>query len=131
MSEYEFSDSQNQSFDQLANALQRFAIIFGVWGASFVIMAVLDMSMAALGIEGGSQNHAGAAVSVVTGVACVIIALMMLKPVKNFRRITTTSGKDISELLGALAHLNASHGYLRLVLAILFVGSLIGMFALL
>jgi hypothetical protein len=55
----------------------------------------------------------------------------LLKPVNNFRRITTTSGKDISELLEALSYLNTSHGYLRLVLALLFAGCLIGMIALL
>jgi hypothetical protein len=126
MSEYEFSDTQNELFEKLANALQRFALIFGIWSAMFVVMALLDMIMPSLdNISGGIQSYIGPVVSIVIGIACVIIAVMFMKPVQNFRRITTTSGTDISELLEALRSLNTSHGYLRLVLALMFMGALL------
>jgi hypothetical protein len=131
MSEYEFSDKQNETFDQLANALQRFAIIFGIWGACFAAMVAMDMGASAFGASGGTGNPIGAIAALAAGAACVVIAFLLLKPVKNFRQITTTKGRDIAELIQAFSSLNTAAKYLQLVLAILFVGSLVGISSLL
>ena len=119
MAEYEFTSEQNKTFDSLANSLQRFAIVFGIWGALFVVMGILDFI--------GAATPFGGLVSAVAGIAIVIMAFLFLKPVQNFRRITTTEGQDISELLAALKLLNSSHNLLRIVLGLIFVGALIGL----
>jgi hypothetical protein len=119
MAEYEFTDEQNKTFNKLATSLQRFAIIFGIWGALFVVMGVMDFT-------GESQAPFGGLVSAIAGLSIVITAFLFLKPVQNFRRITTTQGQDISELLTALKLLNSSHNLLRLVLGIVALASLVG-----
>ena len=119
MAEYEFTSEQNETFDKLATSLQRFAIIFGIWGALFVVMGVLDFT--------GGAIPFGGLVSAIAGIAIVIMAFLFLKPVQNFRGITTTEGQDISELLTALKLLNSSHNLLRLILGLIFLGSLIGL----
>ena len=119
MAEYEFTSEQNETFDKLANSLQRFAIIFGIWGALFVVMGVLDFT--------GAATPLGGLISAIAGIAIVIMAFLFLKPVQNFRRITTTEGQDISELLSALRLLNGSHNLLRIVLGLIFLGALIGL----
>jgi hypothetical protein len=118
MAEYEFTDEQNRTFDKLASALQRFAILFGIFG---VLMVVLG----ALNLLSGNGPQAGAAIQALAGVLIMVIAFLFLKPVQNFRRITTTSGQDISELLGAVGHLNTSHNLLRLVLGVMFLVAII------
>ena len=119
MAEYEFTSEQNETFDKLANSLQRFAIIFGIWGALFVLMGALDFI--------GATASFGGLIQAIVGIAIVIMAFLFLKPVQNFRRITTTEGQDISELLSALRLLNGSHNLLRIVLGLVFLGALIGL----
>ena len=121
MSEYEFTNEQNEIFSKLANALQRFAIIFGLFGVLLIVMAVADM----MGSE-PTKNMIYVGSCVVGGAVCAFLAFLFLKPVQNFRSITTTKGQDISELLTALGHLNASHNFLRIVLFFFVAGSLIG-----
>jgi hypothetical protein len=57
--------------------------------------------------------------------ATAALALMFLRPLDNLKRITTTEGQDISELLGALSDLNQSFGLFRIFVALLFIAMII------
>ena len=113
MAEYEFTNEENKTFDSLANALRRFALTFATWAGLLVLMGLA-------GFTGGRSAYGNIAMIVVGG-ATIVLALMFLKPVGNFKRITTTQGQDVSELLGALDELNKSFSLLRIFVALFFV----------
>ena len=113
MAEYEFTNEENTTFDSLASALRRFALTFATWAGLLVLMGLA-------GFTGGRSAYGNIAMIVVGG-ATIVLALMFLKPVGNFKRITTTQGQDVSELLGALDELNKSFSLLRIFVALFFV----------
>ena len=123
MSEYEFTGEQNQAFDKLAKTLRNFAIAFGIWAALLLVMGVVGMG----GGIGTGWSPISSIVVIFAGIVGVIIAFLFLKPVGNFRRITTTEGNDITELLTALENLNKSHNLFRIAVAVAFLASFIGL----
>lgn len=120
MSEYEFTEQQNQVLDGLSGALRRLAIVIAVFAAVLVAFgAVPDASRSifiTIGIIGA-------------GVLSLVMAYLFMQPLDNFRRITTTKGKDLSEFLTALDHLNKAHNMFRLILILLVLAQSAGVVA--
>ena len=117
MSEYEFTVEENKTFDSLAGALSKFAYTFAVYAVGLIVMGLLAFV---------AERPLTMSISmVVTGAITVVLALMFLKPVDNFKRITTTQGQDISELLGAMGNLNKTFGLLRVGMAVFLVSMII------
>jgi hypothetical protein len=113
MSEYEFTVEENKTFDALADALRKFAYTFAVYAVGLIVMGLLGFF---------AERPLTMSISMlVLGPITVVLALMFLKPVDNFKRITTTQGQDISELLGALGHLNKTFSLLRVGMAVFLV----------
>ncbi|HEY5678583.1 MAG TPA: hypothetical protein VIS55_00795 [Pseudomonadales bacterium] len=125
MAEYEFSEEDNKTFDSLSRALRRFALTFAAFA---VLLAIMGIIWIATGMPNPPTDS-----SAVEGVPWLIIvvyvgipataalALMFMQPLDNLKRITTTEGQDISELLAALGDLNQSFGLLRIFVAVLFI----------
>jgi hypothetical protein len=118
MAEYEFTSEENKTFDSLAGALRRFALTFAVFAALLAVMGVMGFFFGRPFVESASW--------LIVGAATVFLALMFLKPVDNFRHITTTQGQDISELLGAMGQLNKAFGLLRIGVALILVAMIFG-----
>jgi len=111
MVDYEFTTEHNVTFDKLSSTLRRFAFVFGFWMLTLIIWG------AALYIDGTFPMPQVLA-AVGTGSLGLIISYLFLQPLDNFRRITTSKGKDIPELMEALADLDIAHNFLRLIIAI-------------
>jgi len=111
MVEYEFTAEHNVIFDKLSSTLRRFAFVFGFWMLTLIIWGVV------LYVDGSFPIPQVLAV-VGTGLLGLIISYLFLQPLDNFRRITTSKGKDIPELMEALEDLDIAYNFLRLIIAI-------------
>ena len=111
MVEYEFTTEHNVIFDKLSSTLRRFAFVFGFWMLTLIIWGVV------LYVDGSFPIPQVLAV-VGTGLLGLIISYLFLQPLDNFRRITTSKGKDIPELMEALEDLDIAYNFLRLIIGI-------------
>lgn len=132
MAEYEFSEADNKTFDLLSRALRRFALTFAAFAVVLTIMGSIWIAMITAGTPDSSTSSPAVGgvpwllIVVYAGIpATAALALMFLRPLDNLKRITTTEGQDISELLGALSDLNQSFGLFRIFVALLFIAMII------
>ncbi len=128
MAEYEFSEEENKAFDALAAALRRFALTFAVFAVLLAVIGSFWIALITADAPGAATSTpaVGGATWIIVVVyagipATAALALLFLKPLDSFKRITTTEGQDISELLAALGDLNLSFGLLRMFVVLLFI----------
>ena len=114
MIDYEFTTEHNVTFDKLSSTLRRFAYVFGFWMLTLIAWGT------ALYIDGAYSMPQVLGV-IGTGSLGLIISYLFFQPLDNFRRITTSKGKDIPELMEALADLDIAHNLFRLIIAICLV----------
>jgi hypothetical protein len=92
--EYEFSKEENKVFASLSRWMIILAIVIIIGGIATILSFVLDvisvpvMSLALI-------------VTLVSGIMYCIMGLTFYFPTDNFKRIVTTKGKDITELMTA------------------------------
>ncbi|MEM7118197.1 MAG: hypothetical protein AAF614_37565 [Chloroflexota bacterium] len=120
MSEYEFTKQENVEIGKMTATLRWFAILFGLYAVSFLIWTIARVVMG----EGELIRDIGPAIA---GLIAVGVAYLMYQPLDNFKRITTTEGNDISELMTGLKELTRAHKLLRIVLVIFVVFYAIGL----
>lgn len=111
MADYEFTTEQNLTFEKLSSTLRGFAYVFGFWMLTLIAWGI------ALFVDGGYPMPQVLGV-IGAGSLGLIISYLFLQPLDNFRRITASKGKDIAELMEALADLDAAHNFLRLIIAV-------------
>ena len=110
MSEVELSRSQNVAFGKLS---QRVLYV----GVLFVAMGVVRLITGVIGVEFNFETI----MDVVDAILLIVIGVVLYRPADNFKRIVTSAGKDISELMTAVTELGSGF---RIVL-VLFVIKLI------
>ena len=88
MAEYEFTAEQNQSIDELRQKLFHVSLMLAVAGALLVVAIHLTADTTR-GIWGG----------VIPAVGFVLLGFVYYLPVDNLKRVTTTKGHDILEMM--------------------------------
>jgi hypothetical protein len=97
MAEYEFTDEENRHIDSLGRRLQHIAVLFLVLGVLQLVQSFLLTDTAARWIS--------------LGASLLILGLgwLFIRPLDNLRRITTTEGQDIGEVVVAIKDLRAAY----------------------
>ena len=97
MANYEFTDHQNRTMNSLAKRLAIFGILIGLGGVAIVISAI-----GYLRAEGFSLAHY---LFFLIGIVTIVMGIVFYRPSDNLKRIVTTEGSDVQELMTALKEL--------------------------
>ncbi len=89
--EYEFSKEENKVFASLSTWMIILAIVIIIGGIATIASFILDLPA-----FGFAQI-----LTLVSGIMYCIMGLTFYFPTDNFKRIVTTKGKDITELMTA------------------------------
>lgn len=87
MSEHEFTTEQNKVFSNLYKRMLLMAILVLVGGAYSIVFALTGSFQLLL---------------IVSGILYVVMAITFYLPLDNFKKIISTEGQDITELMTAL-----------------------------
>jgi hypothetical protein len=113
--EHEFGTDGNQALLRLSEELSRFSVMIGVVG-----MALVGLGVTAVAI-GGYGYRAGGLASIALGLIAMIGGGLFLRPRATFKRITHTTGRDVTRLMDALDYLDRAHGLFRTLLILFLV----------
>ena len=100
---YEFDDTQNAVFIKLAGAMMFVA----------VAMLVLSAIVASAALVLARSTVAGTAILAPLGIAVAVMGAQLFRAARRFRRIVTTRGNDISNLMVALDEMAVAYGVQR------------------
>lgn len=97
MTQYEFTEEENRHIDSLRRKVQQVSVLFLILGALQLVQSFL--------LTDETQRW------ISLGAALLILGLgwLFLRPLDNLRRITTTTGQDIREVVIALEDLRAAY----------------------
>ena len=87
---YEFTESQNQKFRQLTRSMRRIVVLLTLVGGNALFQYYFDV------VEGRRNITL-----LLEGLAYLLFSFMVYLPIARFKKIFTTSGRDIEELMGA------------------------------
>lgn len=133
--QYEFNASQNEIINQLAQAIIWVRLPLIVTG---VCQAVIAVGLA-FRVERDGAHIVGVMGYAIASVVCFMLSNWLLRAASAFNLVTTTSGRDISHMMTALANLSAWFDLLAffvklyvallgLILTVLMFGLLFGTF---
>ena len=106
MSEYEFSKQEEQTIASLG---QRMSIVAGLIAATGIGRIIHGLVLG-----GGAEGFSGAViVFLIIALVNVAIGIVFYRPTNNFKRIATTEGNDIKELMSAFAKLTSGFNLLN------------------
>jgi hypothetical protein len=115
MAEYEFTAEENRVVDQVSRKLKHIAILFLALGA----LQLADAFM--LTDPTGRWTSMGAALLL------LLLGWLFWRPLDNFRRIITTEGSDIREVITALKDLRLAYLGAEIILIVLAAGIIVEM----
>jgi hypothetical protein len=113
MAEYEFTDEENRHIDSLRRKLRHIAVLF-------LLLGVLQLVQSFL-----LTDETGRWISL--GASFLILGLgwLFMRPLDNLRRITTTEGQDIREVVIAIKDLRAAYLGAEIIMLIFAAGIII------
>jgi hypothetical protein len=97
MTAYEFTESQNQQIDEIAGKLSHISMLFYAFGVLQLLEATL--------ISAGAVVWGATA----SGLLFLGLGFVYQRPLDNFKKITTTEGSDIPELMIGLDDLHVAY----------------------
>jgi hypothetical protein len=106
MEEHEFTEEENKVFNGLIRNMILLAVMIIVGG------------IGSLSQVRGAENPA---LMIAEGITYFIMAIVFFLPLNNFRRIVTTEGKDITELMSGFEKIRKAWVLLNIVTAIIVV----------
>jgi len=115
MAEYEFTAEENTHVDQLRRKLQHVAILFLVLGVLQLIESFL------------LKDPTGRWISMGGAILLLALGWLFWRPLDNFRRIISTEGQDIREVVTAIRDLRAAYLGAEIILIILAAGIIVEM----
>lgn len=124
MAEYEFSQEENAVFEALSGKMARIGILI-------IVLAVLRL-LEGVGITRTEGLSLDAILGYLQGIVYAVMGVSIYRPSDNLKRIVTTSGKDIAELMGGIGELNMGFGVaavLALVMTILIIVNIVRLFS--
>jgi hypothetical protein len=97
MTQYEFTEEENRHIDSLRRKVQQVSVLFLMLGVLQLVQSFL--------LTGETERW------ISLGAALLILGLgwLFTRPLDNLRRITTTTGQDIREVVIALEDLRAAY----------------------
>ncbi len=113
MSQYEFSEKENQIIDSLS----KWMLVFGWFLAAASLAALIVPSVLHI-IQNGFELLILTEIGI--GIVVVLFGVAFILPVDNLKRIVKTEGSDIDELMTALKEIGLFLG-IGLVMAILLI----------
>lgn len=113
MAEYEFTAEENRHINQVRRKLLHIAVLTLVLGVLQLIASFLLTDTADRWISLGS--------------ALLLLALgwLFLRPLDNFRRVVSTEGHDIREIVTAIKDLRAAYLGAEIILVVLAAGIIV------
>lgn len=113
MAEYEFTAEENQRIEQLRQKIQHIAVLFLALGVLQLVQSFMLVEPTARWISLGG--------------AVLLLALgwLFFRPLDNFRRIVTTEGQDIREVVTAIRDLRTAYLGAEIILIILAAGIIV------
>jgi hypothetical protein len=103
MTQYEFTSEQNKVIGHVALRCMINAVLLALLGVVGLIGALISL---------GDNVALISIVGILYGVVFITMGVMFFRPADNFRRVTTTEGSDITEIMTGL---NELRGGFRLV----------------
>ncbi len=100
---FEFDDSQNATFAKLASVMMFVA----------VTMLLLSAFVGSAAILVARSTLAGAAILAPLAIAVAVMGAQLFAAARRFRRIVTTRGNDINNLMTALEQMAVAYGVQR------------------
>jgi len=97
MAQYEFTAEENRHIDQLRRKLQHISMLFLLLG----VLQLIESFML--------PDPAGRWISLAAAVLILGLGWLFMRPVDNFRRVVTTEGHDIREVVTAIKDLRAAY----------------------
>ena len=113
MAEYEFSAEENRLVDQVRRKLQHVAILFLVLGALQLIESFM------------LSDPTGRWISLGSAILVLALGWLFWRPLDNFRRIVSTQGQDIREVVTAIKDLRAAYLGAEIILVVLAAGIIV------
>ena len=102
MSEYEFSDAENEVFTKLNKNMLLASLLLVLSGLVALILGIT----------------AGSVFDIISGITVITIGISLYFPTDNFRNIVSTTGEDIKELLTAFSELDKGWLIVNIISAI-------------
>lgn len=109
MAQYEFTPEQNKVIGHVALRCIVNAVLLALLGLVGLVGAIMSLGDAALFLS---------IVGMLYGIVFITMGIMFFRPADNFRRVTTTEGNDIAEVITGLKELR---GGFRLVSILIIV----------
>ena len=109
MSQYEFTPEQNSVIRAVALRCVVQAVLFAILGAITIVIWFATKS----GLSGYMSF-----VSIFAALLLIAMSIVFYRPADNLRRITTTSGNDITELMTAMKEFNMGFNLLNILMVI-------------
>jgi hypothetical protein len=113
MAEYEFTAEENRHIDTLRRKLLHIAILF-------LVLGLLQLAQSFL-----LTDDMGRWVSLAAALLLLGLAWLFMRPLDNFRRIVTTEGRDIREVVIAIKDLRAAYVGAEIILVIFVAGIIV------
>lgn len=113
MAQYEFTAEENRHIDQLRTKVQHIAILFVVLGVLQLVQSFLV------------ADPTGRWISLAGAVLLLVLGWLFFRPLDNFRRIVSTEGQDIREVVTAIKDLRTAYLGAEIILVILAAGIIV------
>ncbi|TFG86838.1 MAG: hypothetical protein E4H19_04360 [Chromatiales bacterium] len=113
MAEYEFSDEENRHIDSLRRKLQHIAILFLLLGALQLVQSFL------------LTDETARWISLAASILILGLGWLFIRPLDNLRRIITTEGQDIREVVIAIKDLSSAYLGAEIIMLIFAAGIII------
>lgn len=108
--EYEFSIEENRHIDQLRRKLQHISILFLLLG----VLQLIESFML--------PDPTGRWISLAAAILILGLGWLFMRPIDNFRRVISTQGQDIREVVTAIKDLRAAYLGAEIILLIFSAG---------
>ncbi len=115
MAQYEFTAEENRHIDQVRRKLQHIALLFLVLGVLQLIGSFL------------LTDPTGRWISLGSALLLLALGWLFWRPLDNFRRIVTTEGQDIREVITAIKDLRAAYFAAEIILIVFAAGIIVEM----
>ena len=113
MAQYEFTAEENRHIDQVRRKLQHIALLFLVLGVLQLIGSFL------------LTDPTGRWISLGSAILLLALGWLFWRPLDNFRRIITTEGQDIREVITAIKDLRAAYFAAEIILIVFAAGIIV------
>jgi hypothetical protein len=113
MAQYEFTAEENRHIDQVRRKLQHIALLFLVLGVLQLIGSFL------------LTDPTGRWISLGSALLLLALGWLFWRPLDNFRRIITTEGQDIREVITAIKDLRAAYFAAEIILIVFAAGIIV------